>query len=183
MKKGFTLIELLIVIGILSVLATITVLVLNPAEILAQARDSQRLSDLNSLKSAIILYKYDQGRDNFLAHSEPNSCLVYGNDANHPDCSPRHIGKVTAYKDSSSVDGFGWVPINFSDISVGSPLSSLPIDPKHGEEFFYSYATSIEGTFEIDAKLESSKYSNRAENDGGNNNSYYEIGDDSGLSL
>ena len=55
MEKGFTLIELLIVIGILAVLATITVLVLNPAQLFAQARDSQRVSDLSTLRSAISL--------------------------------------------------------------------------------------------------------------------------------
>ncbi len=54
--KGFTLIELLIVIAILAILATAVVLVLNPAQILAQARDSQRISDLSSVKSAIALY-------------------------------------------------------------------------------------------------------------------------------
>jgi prepilin-type N-terminal cleavage/methylation domain-containing protein len=41
--KGFTLIELLIVIAILAILATAVVLVLNPAQILAQARDAQRI--------------------------------------------------------------------------------------------------------------------------------------------
>ena len=56
MKKGFTLIELLIVIAILAILATTVVLVLNPAQILAQARDAQRISDLSSIKSAIALY-------------------------------------------------------------------------------------------------------------------------------
>lgn len=39
-RKGFTLIELLIVIGILAVLATAVIMVLNPAELLKQARDS-----------------------------------------------------------------------------------------------------------------------------------------------
>ena len=56
MKKGFTLIELLIVIGVLAILATSVVLVLNPAQMIAQARDSQRISDLSSIKSAIALY-------------------------------------------------------------------------------------------------------------------------------
>ena len=45
MKKGFTLVELLIVIGIVAILATIVVLVINPVELLKESRDSRRLSD------------------------------------------------------------------------------------------------------------------------------------------
>jgi prepilin-type N-terminal cleavage/methylation domain-containing protein len=48
-KAGFTLIELLIVIGILAILATVVVLVLNPTEMFKQARDSQRLSETDAL--------------------------------------------------------------------------------------------------------------------------------------
>lgn len=55
-SKGFTLLELLIVIAILATLATIVVLVLNPAETLAKSRDTQRMSDLQTLKAAIALY-------------------------------------------------------------------------------------------------------------------------------
>ncbi|KKU14411.1 MAG: hypothetical protein UX23_C0018G0001, partial [Parcubacteria group bacterium GW2011_GWB1_45_9] len=53
MKKGFTLIELLIVIGLLAILSTVAVLVINPAELLRQARDSQRVSDLGTVHSAL----------------------------------------------------------------------------------------------------------------------------------
>src|SRR3989344_8684487 len=59
MTKGFTLIELLIVIAILAVLSTAVVLVLNPAELLKQGRDSTRISDLASINSAIALYLTD----------------------------------------------------------------------------------------------------------------------------
>ncbi len=44
-RESFTLIELLVVIAILAVLATAVVLVLNPSQLLAQGRDSTRLSD------------------------------------------------------------------------------------------------------------------------------------------
>src|SRR3989344_5681288 len=58
-KKGFTLIELLIVIAILGILAAAVIVVLNPAQLLAQARDGTRLSDLDSVRSAIALYLTD----------------------------------------------------------------------------------------------------------------------------
>ena len=57
--SSFTLVELLIVIAILAVLAAAVVIVLNPAELLAQARDSQRLSDISTLKNAVDLMIVD----------------------------------------------------------------------------------------------------------------------------
>ncbi|MFA6994700.1 MAG: type II secretion system protein, partial [Candidatus Paceibacterota bacterium] len=51
--KSFTLIELLIVIGILAVLVAAIVITLNPAQLLAQARDSKRQQDLSALNQAL----------------------------------------------------------------------------------------------------------------------------------
>src|SRR6056297_1976317 len=48
-NQAFTLIELLVVIAILSVLAVAVTLILNPAELMRQARDSTRLSDLATI--------------------------------------------------------------------------------------------------------------------------------------
>ena len=55
-KKGFTLLELLIVIAILSILGAIVIFLLNPAETLKKARDSQRISDLSTIKTALGIY-------------------------------------------------------------------------------------------------------------------------------
>ena len=52
-QKSFTLIELLIVIGILAVLVAAIVVVLNPAQLLAQARDGKRQQDLSALNQAL----------------------------------------------------------------------------------------------------------------------------------
>ncbi|MFA6495346.1 MAG: type II secretion system protein, partial [Candidatus Paceibacterota bacterium] len=52
-QKSFTLIELLIVIGILAVLVAAIVITLNPAQLLAQARDSKRQQDLSALNQAL----------------------------------------------------------------------------------------------------------------------------------
>jgi len=52
-NKGFTLIEILVVIGIIAVLATIVIIAINPARQFAQARNTQRVSNVNSILNAI----------------------------------------------------------------------------------------------------------------------------------
>ena len=52
-QKGFTLIEILVVIGIIAVLAAVVLIAINPARQFKQARDSQRVSNVNSLLNAV----------------------------------------------------------------------------------------------------------------------------------
>ncbi len=52
-QKGFTLIEILVVIGIVAILAAAVLIAINPARQFAQARNSQRLSNVNSVLNAI----------------------------------------------------------------------------------------------------------------------------------
>jgi prepilin-type N-terminal cleavage/methylation domain-containing protein len=58
-SRGFTLIELLIVIGIITVLAAVVIVSLNPGQRFKDARDARRTTDVQTIISAIHLYLVD----------------------------------------------------------------------------------------------------------------------------
>lgn len=57
--KGFTLIELLVVITIISTLAVVVFVALNPGQRLKDSRDARRTSDVDSILTAIHQYIVD----------------------------------------------------------------------------------------------------------------------------
>lgn len=59
LPKGFTLIEILLVIGLIAILAAIVILAVNPAKQLADARNTQRRVDVNTILSATYQYAID----------------------------------------------------------------------------------------------------------------------------
>lgn len=185
-KKGFTLIELLIVIGILAVLATITILVLNPAQLFAQGRDSQRITDLGTVRSAIGLYLATASSPNM---AENGTCgtnywsTITGSTSHFTGTPTLHANH------GREVDGDGWVPIDFTSVTGGSPLAALPHDPSNTTTLNYQYqCNNTAKTFELNAKMESTRYASGGSDDvestdGGDNDGAYEIGNAPGLDL
>lgn len=161
-NQGFTLIELLIVIAIIAILAIIVVLTINPARIMEKSRDSQRMSDLTSLATAINLYLADNHDFAGLGG------VTYA--TNDP-------GKTDNERKKN--DGTGWVPIDFTVVSSGAPIAAEPIDPKNDNTYFYRFgANELAKTYELDCAFESSDNQAKHSSDGGNNNSRYEVGTD-----
>lgn len=188
-EKAFTLVELLVVIAILAVLIAIVIVALNPVELLKQGRDSRRLTDLYSLNQALN-YSY---ADNL---SMGNASTVYisipDNSAPTSNCPTLSSGLPAlpngwVYQCSNSanylkVDSTGWVPVNFNSTTlVSNPLSQLPVDPVNTTStgLYYTY---VNGSWELTASLESSKYQTKyASSQGGTSSSTYQIGNHIGV--
>lgn len=181
--KGFTLIELIIVITILVILGIVVVMLIDPAEILAQSRDSQRISDLATIKGAIQLVLSNRAAtsgETALCDSSTAIPSGYNNTADANGIAEANVYVSTAasaggtvgtagYKGTATstrqlADGTGWIRLNFTGLGTGSALSGLPVDPVNiygPSGLFYRYGCStVAGRYdyEIDAALESAKY-------------------------
>jgi len=188
LQKGFTLIELLVVIAILAILAVAVILTLNPAQMLKQARDSQRISDLSTLKSAIALYLADVSSPSM---GVSTNCYVSFSGSSATACTGRMTVTTvvtTTAANAGSSTGNGWIPINFASITYGTPIGAEPVDPINNATYFYSYATngSASFQFEINADMESTRYASGGGSDvegtdGGSSSTIYEVGTNLGL--
>lgn len=208
--KGFTLLELLIVIAILSILAMALILVLNPAETMKKSRDTQRMTDLSTLKTALGLYTTNVSPVELGATADCfgtgilTAKIFYSTDsvacAGAPPATPATAtGSLAgagawckASANPSDANGGGWIPVDFSDIPGGSPISNLPLDPTNtvstspvAGDLAYRYACQLAGganpstVFEINAALESDAFTStddKRTKDGGDNDNMYEVG-------
>jgi len=148
--QGFTLVELSLTIAIVVGLTATVVSVMNPAELSAQMRDGQRIAAMGTLRETIGVIIAENpslptgfGATNLAYISLPDT---------HSDCRniitdlpARTDGRlyhcVTA-ANLMRIDGAGWIPVNFTTIRGGGPISVLPIDPINNTSFFYEYLPS-----------------------------------------
>ena len=179
-NKAFTTIELLITLGILALVSTIVVLIINPVQLVAQSRDAQRISDLKRIDTAIQLSR--NSLDETLNETLVEANIVYVSlpDTDNNDlCNEYTLPTLTSgwfYRcmapnsDLRNINNSGWIPINFTSVTT-NPLISLPVDPINtATGGYYAYTQSGLAT-----ALQSNKYiSEVASTDGGTQTNYFE---------
>ncbi len=176
--RAFTLIELLIVIAIIAILGSATVMVLNPQDMMKNARDSARISDLNTLSKSVNSYglknfDYPFAAANIVYTSLPDSsatCASY----TLPSLPSGWNYNCVTQSDLTKANGIGWLPIDLTILD--SSLSSLPIDPINNIDNFYTAVIPSSGYYEISGKNESQKQYLIASNDGGDDGFLFEKG-------
>ncbi len=110
-KAGFTLLEMLLVIAIIAILAAIVIVAINPARQLAQARNAQAASDLNSIQKAVQQYLID------------NDGIEYP-DNDNLDGTAKEICNTGVADANDNADDC----LDFSDL-VPTYISALPQNP------------------------------------------------------
>lgn len=108
-KKGFTILEILLVVAVITILAGIVILAINPSRQLALTRNSQRSSDVSNIHKAVYQYMID------------NKGVTPG----EIDSVPKEICRTGASDCTGLVD--------LSAITDSSTyLVSMPVDPSIG---------------------------------------------------
>lgn len=151
-ESGITFIEILIVIALIMIGMSVVYMTINPLTIRKRGRDEKRISDLSVLDSAISEYVLDTGQ--------------------YPDVEDTLRTSTTLPDDSSgplvNSNGVGWIKEDLTGYLV-----MLPIDPINDATYKYSYQHTAHG-YELNAVLEYNL--ELAQEDNGNNDSVYEIG-------
>lgn len=128
-QRGFTLIEILLTIGIIAVMAVVVIVTLDPASRYNDVRNARRLSDIQSILSAVRQYIFDN------KGMLPAGVYTY----------ERQIGiGVSCYikNDVCSADS-GTDCLNLSN-DLARYLKSMPYDPQYGSSEQTHYTIQVD---------------------------------------
>lgn len=145
-KQGFTIVELLIVIVIIGILATITIVAYNGIQ--GRARDSARVSSMDSIKKSLELFYADNSY-------YPNSNQIQ--DATFRQNSLQLPNSVVTAPGTSSKIGYCWAstPNNYCYVAYrppGSPAGDCTGQTDSLEQcvrYTLSYRTEQDSTVQI----------------------------------
>lgn len=136
-NKGFTLIEILVVIGIIAILAAIVIVAINPARQFAQARNTQRESDVSTILNAI-------------GHNMVDYKGVFGGKTGNV-CFAAAADVVVQALDKDGGDVIGTDDVDLSCLAPTYIASALPFDPDGGDASDTGYTVQVdtEGRFTV----------------------------------
>ena len=119
--EGFSLIEILVVVALIIILATITIVAINPGKNFRDTRNAQRSADVNAILSAVTQYTTD------------GKALPAGiNECDNVD-GPSSIG----------TDGIDLTILTAEDQDY---IVSIPTDPTNGTDAITGYTICTVGT-------------------------------------
>jgi prepilin-type N-terminal cleavage/methylation domain-containing protein len=136
LRKGFTLIELLVVIGIIGILAAIVVIAVNPGRQFAQARDTQRRSDLLGITNAV--YQFAAEHDGNLPTTDDTSAT-----SNFPTAATCIGDTAPCYNLAAAGDAATLNDGAFSEVLVPTYIAEIPVDPSTGDSTDTGYTIHV----------------------------------------
>ena len=154
-SAGFTIIEVVIVTGLIILLASLLIINVDPVGSKKKSRDEKRMSDVSTIDRAISEFVADKKRYPDQSNILRQSTIL-----------PAGSSQLTSSKS-------GWIQEDLSSYS-----SLLPIDPLNDDLYHYYYIHNL-NSYEVNAKLEI--LTTEMINDGGNDDSFYEIGNNLNL--
>lgn len=165
--NGFTLIEILMTMAVIAVLASVLFIIINPTEQARRARDSKRVSDLATIKTAIDLALAD-GQ----ILTATGGGVSFGTDVdNFAGMSGFEIGKYASTIPKDPYKGSG-TPKIINDGSLCTTTSAVSTP---------TYLFWSDGSTYIVRSIMESKTNCNLVIDDGNLNSTYELGTEPGL--
>ncbi|MFH1840871.1 MAG: prepilin-type N-terminal cleavage/methylation domain-containing protein [Candidatus Shapirobacteria bacterium] len=117
-QAGFTLVELLVVIGILAVLTSIVLVAVNPGRQLAQARDTERRADVNTILTATTAYMADPDNNGALPTGLTTLC-------------------------TAGTQSIGTTGLNLGTTLAPTYVAGIPKDPSSGTDAVTGYVVCI----------------------------------------
>ncbi|MBP6976448.1 prepilin-type N-terminal cleavage/methylation domain-containing protein [Candidatus Dojkabacteria bacterium] len=130
--QGFSLIEILVVVALIIILATITIVAINPAKNFRDTRNAQRSADVMQILNAVTQFTSEEG----------NSLALLGTIPTCPATGP-----------GTGVIGTGATAINLAGTLVDEYIVAIPMDPSTGTDADtgYTICQTAGGRVQIDA--------------------------------
>jgi len=122
---GFSLIEILIVVALIIILATITIVAINPAKNFRDTRNAQRSSDVSAILNAVTQYSSEEG----------NSLAGFGTITTCDDTDITVGDEIGTDTTAGNID--------LSSVLVDEYIVAIPTDPLEGTDAATDYIICV----------------------------------------